>query len=940
MMPSSRQIVWISGLFIILMGTAYWGAGVEAQKARRQIEAQLSVVQTAAKAAGAELNKPKANQPEIGRLSPKFICPSTKREFDALDPPNQVLCKLKSLQSLGNPWKGTSDHTNVNYWRTINSIAVCLLLLGPAFSLFVLRRPGGPGGEWVMFWTAAYLAFVAHLGTGLLGLFGGHFEWVFKDVVAPPRVTHPYGDTLTSVWWTADVVLAWTGSRLVWVQFERGLLHAVLFVSAVMSSIILSSNWYVLVLGVLLILVVLSSAAYRIVVYPFDPTSVSGRVYRWFFEGINRFVPWYALSTWGAVFNLGALRIVLRAKNLHNTSDIPVSNAAGLQPAIPFEARFLTERHPDGFHNDLTKPWMGSTSLPPPGSHDSIFFTKSNPGARFGRNIPLDEAFPEAGPGLLQPSPRLISNELLARKNFLPAKTLNFLAAAWIQFETHDWFQHGEPVETDPFNIPLQPNDPWPQEHNGCPMHIRRTRPDPTRDYDLEIRQNNGLLKYPPTYVNAETHWWDASQIYGSNWETTLLLRSEYRSVNGKPVPTGNLVAGGKLYLDENKLRLDPTTLGDALVGFAGNWWAGLSLLHTLFAREHNAICDRLRSAYPAWDDERLFHTARLINAALMAKIHTVEWTPAILAHPALEIGMNANWWGLETERVYRSIGRISENEAFAGMPLSGVDHTGADYCLTEEFVSVYRMHPLMRDDLEVRSAQDGRLLRKFEMMEGVVGTLEDLKVFSGPWGMGDVFYSFGTCNPGAITVHNFPNFLRNFRRPDGEYLDLASVDIMRDRERGAPRYNRFLQFLHKKPIRSFDELENPLHPGLPTELRAIYGHTQGNDHVDRLDLMVGLYWETPPVGFGFSDTAFRIFILMASRRLKSDRFIAKDFTPELYTREGIEWVDDNSMITVLLRHFPELADALRDVTNAFKPWNDLNAPVSSEAAPWQRYGR
>jgi hypothetical protein len=78
----------------------------------------------------------------------------------------------------------------------------------------------------------------------------------------------------------------------------------------------------------------------------------------------------------------------------------------------------------------------------------------------------------------------------------------------------------------------------------------------------------------------------------------------------------------------------------------------------------------------------------------------------------------------------------------------------------------------------------------------------------------------------------------------------------------------------------------------------------------------------------------------MASRRLKSDRFIAKDFTPELYTREGIEWVDDNSMITVLLRHFPELADALRDVTNAFKPWNDLNAPVSSEAAPWQRYGR
>jgi len=29
--------------------------------------------------------------------------------------------------------------------------------------------------------------------------------------------------------------------------------------------------------------------------------------------------------------------------------------------------------------------------------------------------------------------------------------------------------------------------------------------------------------------------------------------------------------------------------------------------------------------------------------------------------------------------------------------------------------------------------------------------------------------------------------------------------------------------------------------------------------------------------GFGFSDTAFRIFILMASRRLKSDRFFTND---------------------------------------------------------------
>ena len=92
------------------------------------------------------------------------------------------------------------------------------------------------------------------------------------------------------------------------------------------------------------------------------------------------------------------------------------------------------------------------------------------------------------------------------------------------------------------------------------------------------------------------------------------------------------------------------------------------------------------------------------------------------------------------------------------------------------------------------------------------------------------------------------------------------------------------MKFMHKKPIQSFDDLANEQHPGLPGELRRVYGQTNGRDNVDRLDLMVGLFCETPPPGFGFSDTAFRIFILMASRRLKSDRFIAKDFTADVYT--------------------------------------------------------
>lgn len=97
--------------------------------------------------------------------------------------------------------------------------------------------------------------------------------------------------------------------------------------------------------------------------------------------------------------------------------------------------------------------------------------------------------------------------------------------------------------------------------------------------------------------------------------------------------------------------------------------------------------------------------------------------------------------------------------------------------------------------------------------------------------------------------------------------------------------------------------------------LREVYGNP------DKVDLMVGLYAEKPPKGFGFSDTAFRVFILMASRRLKSDRFFTRDYTPAVYTQAGLDWIENNNMTTVLQRHFPELTPVLQQTSNAFAPW-------------------
>jgi hypothetical protein len=176
------------------------------------------------------------------------------------------------------------------------------------------------------------------------------------------------------------------------------------------------------------------------------------------------------------------------------------------------------------------------------------------------------------------------------------------------------------------------------------------------------------------------------------------------------------------------------------------------------------------------------------------------------------------------------------------------------------------------------------------------------------------VFYSIGVAHPGAIALQNYPSALQVLELDDGTHIDLATVEIVRDRERGIPRYNAFRRLLGKPPITEFHELTTDTR--LQEKLKDVYGH------VDRVDTMIGLLAEKPPDGFGFSDTAFRIFILMASRRLKSDRFYTKPFWNEkTYTRTGMKWIKNNTMTSMLRRHFPGVSKRLDKDANAFQPW-------------------
>ncbi len=559
-------------------------------------------------------------------------------------------------------------------------------------------------------------------------------------------------------------------------------------------------------------------------------------------------------------------RALLRQRNLYDTSKAPSL------PPPPLEivnAHHVTARTTDGSFNDLSDPYMGRA------------------GTRFGRNIPLEHTYPD--PAMLTPNPRVVSRELLTRDTFQPATTLNVLAAAWLQFMVRDWLSHGKGDITRPWELELGPDDPWGGEGHERPMRIPRTMQDPTRP--------PGADGFPPTYVNTETHWWDGSQIYGSTKQAQDLVRARQ---------------DGKLRLSDGLIPPDVLAM---IISEPGSW-IGVVMLQTLFALEHNAICDHLRAAYPSWSDDDLFDHARLVNAALLAKIHTVEWTPAIIAHPTTQAAMRGNWWGIEGERLHRLFGRFSDSEVISGIPGSPTDHHTAPYSITEEFVAVYRMHPLIPDTYVFRNAATDEVLQERPFPQVTDRHVQEIL---GQVPLANLFYSFGVSHPGALTLHNYPRGLQEFRRPDGKYVDLAATDILRIRELGVPRYNEFRRLLHLRPVASFEALTD--NPAWVEQLRRVYG----ND-IEQMDLMIGLFAERRPQGFGFSDTAFRIFTLMASRRLKSDRFFTNDYTPEVYTPEGMDWINDNTMVTVLLRHFPSLAERLYHVRNAFAPWPAASA--------------
>jgi hypothetical protein len=736
-----------------------------------------------------------------------------------------------------------------------------------------------------------------------------------------------------------------------------------------------------------------------------------------------------------------------------------------------------------GICNDIRNPAMGSA------------------GQVFGRNVQFESTYPELGLdqlaknrhgdrlSLLKPDPQVISRKLFTRVQSNPADCnkghgtgpdskcdykkasfFNVIAAYWIQFMTHDWFTHMQDARND---LTRTTGMGCASERvNNVEQAITEARADqlgcrPTDKMEVALFAEKGappkftyqgksyMARSPGTSRNMNTAWWDASQIYGYDDNSRrrmrrdpadpakLELTNQHSGTIGDE--QGYLPAFGPACSPGNMGNCDlirPEWAGQEAVAMPDNWSIGLSFLHTVFVREHNAIVNAVRKLardsanedsglrnrqqpnepipYGKISNDELFEIARLIVAAEIAKIHTIEWTTQLLYDEPLNVGMNSNWSGIfkddgianeVTKRIVRKLADASNSKlanqfysALAAGPgifgagsdrpypagiNDGPNHFGAPFNFPEEFISVYRLHPLVPDMIDYRELSNpNKIVQQ-------VPVIDTFRAKATPamrqGGLSNWALSMGRQRLGLLELNNHPQFLQNLDiRPRIDVtLDVPALDIIRDREHGVPRFNEFRRQIGLRQLTSFDDfIDKTRAPdsdrrkeqeAIAKTLREVYGthvcdnnkvitsaQTAGTDpvtgkpipitdclgqpngsmvdNVEDVDITVGFLGEpVRPHGYAISETQFQIFILNASRRLFSDRFFTSSFRPEFYTQFGVDWVMNNGPDGTVMEdgepngHKQEVLPMKRVLLRAMPELKDELKTVINAFDPWGR---
>lgn len=349
-----------------------------------------------------------------------------------------------------------------------------------------------------------------------------------------------------------------------------------------------------------------------------------------------------------------------------------------------------------------------------------------------------------------RPSPRAISNYVSAQSESVPSpRNLSSFVFTWGQFLDHD--------------IDLTPEGHTEYE----PISMPEDEPLFTADipfFRSEIHEGTGVDN-ARQQTNLITSWIDGSNVYGSEQTRADWLRTftdgKLKTSTGNFLPYNTTDGEYESNIGENAPSMAGDGDGTNKVFVAGdvraNEQPGLTVLHTLFVREHNRICERLKQDGMN-NDEEMYQIARKRVGAYLQAITYREFLPAL----GIQLAPYQN---------YRPHIQPDITNLFA--------------------TAAYRLgHTMVTNELLVLDNQ-------CEDVEN--GSISLLEGFFNPsivpqYGLDPFLKGLSVQVQEAVDlqiIDNLRNFL--FGDPNAEVvfgLDLASLNIQRGRDHGLPDYN------------------------------------------------------------------------------------------------------------------------------------------------------
>ena len=581
--------------------------------------------------------------------------------------------------------------------------------------------------------------------------------------------------------------------------------------------------------------------------------------------------------------------ILLNKEIMDFLGNVPLSKGPTPNCNIPSVNKFRTI---DGTCNNLINPLLGAAFTPFRRLLSAAYEDGISQPVGFQQAFLMKQPFDPP-----RPSPRLISRNIIMDLEINQTQ-VNYMLMQWGQFLDHDYAYliesstlNDEEIECNTCKpmgecvpIPVQPDDPQfglgTIQNGNCLSFIRAGV--------SSVTPVGGPQFGPRQQINQITHWIDASNVYGSLPEE----EKELRAFKNGLLREGTI--RGTLPEDPNP-RME--CFGDTPCFRAGdlrvNEQVVLTIMHTIFLREHNRIATQLGLLNPQWDDERIYQEARKIVGAIAQVITFQEYLPEMLG----------------SDNLRRLLGTYA-----------GYD-PNIDGSLPNSFgAAAYRIgHSQIQEEF-TRIDANGRTLSSLPLVNA----------FFNP----QAFFDNGGTDPllrGLLSQQSrkIDEFVtrtltnRLFERPGEAGMDLASLNIQRGRDHGLPSYRVYRNFCAEKfGLRG--EIENQ---ETRSNLQKLY------NSVDDIDLWVGGLAETPLPGAIIGPTFACIFALTFKGLREGDRFYYEN--PGVFTPEQLAEIKKASLSRVICDNGDDIRKVQR---NAFilQEEEDCSQLPFMQFTPWR----